>query len=64
MDKKIALEKLKAKLICMELESLSCIGEGCDRNCDECMYNYLAGNWGEQKEALAFAVAELSRAVD
>lgn len=59
MTENETLGMLKAKLTCMELELLFCIGKGCDRNCENCEYNYTQGNMGEQKEALAVAIKAL-----
>jgi hypothetical protein len=50
---------VEAKLRCMELEDLACIGKGCDRDCDACKYNYMQGTVGEHKEALRMAINAL-----
>lgn len=54
-----AIEMLQAKLTCMELEAWSCIEMGCDRDCDECDYNYKQGTVGEQEESLSIAIEAL-----
>ena len=59
MSEKEAIEMLKAKLTCMKLEALSCIEKGCDKDCDNCQYNYTQGTVGEQEEALEVAIQAL-----
>ena len=59
MSEKEAIEMLKAKLTCMKLEALSCIEKGCDKDCDNCQYNYAQGTVGEQEEALEVAIQAL-----
>lgn len=54
---------VEAKLRCMELEDLACIGKGCDKDCDGCNYNYMQGTVGEQKEALRMAINALEKQV-
>lgn len=54
---------VEAKLRCMELEDLACIGKGCDRNCDDCNYNYMQGTVGEHKEALRMAIKALEKQI-
>ena len=60
MTKEECVNFLQYKLVCLTLEDLSCIGKGCDRNCNECMYNYGQGNTSEQKEALRTAIMYLN----
>ena len=60
MTESEALGMLKAKLMCMSLEDLACIGKGCDKDCDNCNYCYEQGNRGQSKEALAIAIKALS----
>ena len=55
-ENKETFKMLKAKLKCMELEDLACIGKGCDLNCDECDLNYEQGTRGEQKQSLKRAI--------
>ena len=54
---------VEAKLRCMELEGLSCVEKGCDRDCDACKYNYLQGTVGEHKEALRMAIKALEKQI-
>ena len=61
MTESEALNMIQAKLTCMELYDLSCIEEGCDRECENCEYNYAQGNNGEQKEALKVAIQALEK---
>lgn len=63
MTENEALDMLRAKLKCMELELLACIGKGCDRKCDNCDCNYAQGNMGEQKEALSVAIQALEKQI-
>ena len=58
-----AKDMMQAKLICMELDGLSCIGKGCDHDCDNCEYNYAQGNMGEQKEAVKMAIEALEKQI-
>ena len=60
MTKQECVNFLQDKLMCLTLEGLSCIGKGCDKNCDECRYNYGQGTFGEQKEALKTAIMLLN----
>ena len=63
MTESEALNMIQAKLTCMELYDLSCIEEGCDRECENCEYNYAQGNNGEQKEALKVAIQALEKQI-
>ena len=63
MTESEALNMIQAKLTCMELYDLSCIEEGCDRECENCEYNYAQGNNGEQKEALKVAIQALKKQI-
>lgn len=59
MTEKEAAEMLQAKLTCMKLEDLSCVGEGCSRGCNDCEYNYKQGTIGEYEKALELAIKAL-----
>ena len=63
MTENEALNMMQAKLTCMELYDLSCVGKGCDNKCENCEYNYAQGNNGEQKEALKVAIQELEKQI-
>ena len=58
MTEQMAIEILKAKLSCKELE-FSPHTECCEEKCDECVYAYAQGTVGEQKEAIAMGIAVL-----
>ena len=58
MTEQMAIEILKAKLACKELE-FSPHTECCEAKCDECVYAYAQGTVGEQKEVLAMAIQAL-----
>lgn len=59
MAEKEAAEMLQAKLTCMKLEDLSCVGEGCSRDCNDCEYNYKQGTIEEHEKALELAIKAL-----
>ena len=54
-----AINMLRAKLVCMKLEDLACVGNGCDKKCVECKYNYEQGNREQQKDAIEIAINAL-----
>ena len=54
-----AINMLRAKLVCMKLEDLACVGNGCDKKCVECKYNYEQGNREQQKNAIEIAINAL-----
>lgn len=59
MTEKEAAGMLQAKLTCMKLEDLFCVGEGCSRDCNDCEYNYKQGTIGEYEKALEMAIKAL-----
>ena len=59
MTEKEVTEMLQAKLTCMKLEDLSCVGKGCSRDCNDCEYNYKQGTIGEHEKALELAIKAL-----
>lgn len=59
MTEKEAAEMLQAKLTCMKFEDLSCVGEGCSRDCNDCEYNYKQGTIGEHEKVLELAIKAL-----
>lgn len=63
MTESEALDMLKVKLKCTELDDLACIGKGCDRKCDDCDLNYEQGNHGRQKEAMKMAISALEKQI-
>lgn len=60
MTEREALDMLKAKLKCLELDSDV---EGCDGDCEGCEYCYTQGTFGEQKQALATAIKALEKQI-
>lgn len=61
MDKEKALSILKAKLTCMQLDGWASIGQGCNRDCDNCDYCYAQGTEREFEQALSLAVSLLEK---
>ena len=61
MDKEKALSILKAKLICMQLDGRASIGQGCNRDCDNCDYCYAQGTEREFEQALILAISLLEK---
>ena len=59
-----AINILKAKLACMELEDLSSVEKGCVKNCEECRYNYEQGTRGQKKDAIKIAINALQKCTE
>ena len=59
MTENEAKTMLRAKLTCMDLESLYCLGKGCNKDCDDCVTHYAQGTMREQKDALKVAIQAL-----
>lgn len=55
MTENEAKEMLQAKLACMNLEDLACVGKGCSHDCADCVYLYAQGTREQQEEALRVA---------
>lgn len=64
VTEKEAAEMLKSKLICMKLDNMACIGQGCNRDCDNCKYMYGQGTTGEFEQALSLAIPLLIEAAN
>lgn len=60
MTENEAVEMMRAKLKCTELDDLACIEKGCDKDCDNCDLNYKQGNHGQKKEVMEADTKETS----
>ncbi len=61
MELKEAREKLNARLTCETLEFYSALGQGCDKTCDECAFNYAQGNMKERRDVLNMALQSMNK---